>query len=218
MKTLLLATAVAVASLGAVPSIAVGQDAPTHTISIMAIEYKMRRLVTETPFPNTLLEHPDLVDAPGYDLIEPGEEVEGEWGVDAYQFVPGTIIVNQGDTVLLRFFGVNGDEHPTTIDGYDQEFTVRRGELTEVQFVASRQGIFQITCHAHPPTMVGHLIVLPAGVAEVATDEGNEPDKAPTQPTAADVEGEAPPAPEAGGGETLEEPEPDEAPTQPVAN
>jgi hypothetical protein len=49
----------------------------------------------------------------------------------------------------------------TAIDGYDQEFTVLRGELTEVEFVADKVGTFQITCHAHPPTMVSHLVVLP---------------------------------------------------------
>lgn len=137
------------------------QETATQTISVMAIEYKMRRKVSETPFPNTLEEHPELADAEGYKLIPPGTEVEGEWGIDAYQWVPGTIVVNEGDTVMLKFYGVNGDEHPTTIDGYDQEFTVRRGELTEVQFVADKVGTFQITCHAHPPTMVAHLVVLP---------------------------------------------------------
>lgn len=134
------------------------QEAATQTISVMAIEYKMRRKVSETPFPNTLEEHPDLEGAAGYKIIPPGTEVEGEWGINAYQWVPGTIVVNQGDTVMLKFYGVNGDEHPTTIDGYDQEFTVRRGELTEVQFVADKAGTFQITCHAHP---LAHLEVLP---------------------------------------------------------
>ncbi len=137
------------------------QEAVTKTISVMAVEYKMRRKVSETPYPNTLEEHPDLADAAGYKLIPPGTEVEGEWGVDAYQWVPGTIVVNEGDNVVLKFYGVNGDEHPTTIVGYDKEFTVRRGELTEVQFVADQVGTFEITCHAHPPTMVGHLVVLP---------------------------------------------------------
>lgn len=170
MRNLLLTTAlaVAVASFGAIPAatVAFGQDAASRTISVMAIEYKMRRSVSETPFPNTLEEHPELADAAGFKIIPPDTEVQGEWGVDAYQWVPGTIIVNQGDSVVLRFFGVNGDEHPTTIDGYDQTFTVRRGELTEVEFVADKAGIFQITCHAHPPTMVGHLIVLGSGDEE----------------------------------------------------
>lgn len=149
---------------------AAGQEAATetatHTISVMAVEYKMRRKVSETPYPNTLEEHPDLEDAAGYKLIPPDTEVEGEWGLDAYQFVPGTIVVTEGDDVLLRFFGVNGDSHPTTIDGYDQSFEVRRGELTEVQFVADKAGTFTITCHAHPPTMVAHLIVLPRSASE----------------------------------------------------
>jgi plastocyanin len=167
MRKILLTTAIAIALTPfasgdnlVVPGVA-AQEAATQTISIVAVEYKMRRKISETPFPSTLEEHPDLADAEGFKIIPPNTEVEGEWGVDAYQFVPGTIVVMEGDTVLLRFFGVNGDEHPTTIDGYDQEFAVRRGELTEVQFVADKVGTFTITCHAHPPTMVAHLVVLP---------------------------------------------------------
>jgi hypothetical protein len=33
--------------------------------------------------------------------------------------------------------------------------------LGEVEFVADQVGTLQITCHAHPPTMVSHLVVLP---------------------------------------------------------
>jgi hypothetical protein len=40
------------------------------------------------------------------------------------------IIVNEGERVALEFFGVNGDHHPTRIEGYDIAFDVRRGSYS----------------------------------------------------------------------------------------
>ena len=136
------------------PLDAIAQGEPDRTIVIYAVEFKMRQAVADTPFPA------NAPDAPGFVIIPPGEEAPGEWGIDAYAFVPGTIVVNQGEEVLLQFYGVNGDEHHITIEAFGQEFTVLRGQLTEVRFVADQTGIFEIVCHDHPPTMVGHLIVL----------------------------------------------------------
>jgi plastocyanin len=175
MRRILVAAAAAIAVCALEVPAAVAQQAASppqaagaKTFHILAVEFKMRRKVSETPYPNTLQAFPELANAPGYKLIPPNTEVQGEWGVDAYQFLPATIVVNQGDNVVLRFYGVNGDLHATTIDGYNQKFDIKRGQLTEVKFVADKAGTFTITCHNHPPTMTAHLVVQASAIAPLA--------------------------------------------------
>ena len=69
------------------------------------------------------------------------------------------MVVRQGETVTLEFFGVD-DQHPTVLEGYDLEFDVPRGQITRVTFEADRAGIFRFVCHTHEPTMTGQLVVL----------------------------------------------------------
>ena len=82
--------------------------------------------------------------------------------VSTYRWEPSQIVVNPGDEVTLEILGVNGAEHPSTLDGYDINFTVERGELTTVTFTADKAGVFQFRCGIHQPSMTGELIVLPA--------------------------------------------------------
>jgi hypothetical protein len=54
----------------------------------------------------------------GYRFKGPGEYEEGnpdKWQVSTYMFSPGAASVFQNDTVKLRMFGVNGDEHILTV-------------------------------------------------------------------------------------------------------
>jgi nitrous oxide reductase len=76
-------------------------------------------------------------------------------------FMPSQIIVNEGDEVTLEYIGINGAEHPGLIEGYDVEFTVKRGQVTLVSFAADKPGVFQILCPVHHPSMRGELIALP---------------------------------------------------------
>jgi plastocyanin len=80
-----------------------------------------------------------------------------------YVWYPSRIVVEVGDEVTIDFAGINGDEHPTTIAAFGQTFTVRRGEMTRVTFVADKAGIFGYVCSAHQSGMSGELIVLPKG-------------------------------------------------------
>ena len=129
-------------------------QAPRHrTIYIAAIEPKGGANVEQEPFPAT-----PLPSGGGYLLRKPDEK--GRWEVSTYRWDPGTIVVNQGDKVTLEILGVNGDEHPFTIEGYWISDTVRRGQVTRVTFTADKAGIFKIICRKHAPAMQADLVVL----------------------------------------------------------
>lgn len=129
-------------------------DAAQRTIVVTAIEPKGGTQVEKEPFPTT-----PLPEGAGYVLKQPN--AEGRWEVAVYVWDPRQIIVDQGDEVTLEFVGINGAAHPTTIDGYDKTFTLKRGEVNRVTFVADKPGVFKITCATHHPTMVAELIVNP---------------------------------------------------------
>jgi hypothetical protein len=149
---------VAAAWPGSTPA---GATEPDRSFSILAVEHRAYRHVDRTPYPaHTWAQHPDLDAGGGYRLDPPDEN--GEWYVRAYAWSPGTIVVQQGETVMLEFFGINGDFHPSVIEGYDLEFDVRRGEITRVTFTADRPGLFRIVSLTRLPSMVAQLVVMPA--------------------------------------------------------
>lgn len=101
------------------------------------------------------------------------EMVTGEWEyespdgttvIEAYRWDPATLVVPQGSTVRLKIYGVKGSLHTLSIPAFEITAQVRRGELTVVEFVANKTGIFPILCLNHPDTehqgpMIGYLIV-----------------------------------------------------------
>ena len=141
-------------------------DPPNHAdydrvISISAVELRMYRDADQTPYPDTLERHPELFALGGYRLEPPNDD--NEWYARSYHWLPSTIVVNQGERVLLEFFGINGDSHPTAIEGYDLAFEVRRGEITHVAFDADKPGIFRMASELRLPSMVAQSVVLPNG-------------------------------------------------------
>lgn len=128
--------------------------AAKQTIFLSAVEYKGRADAAKEPFPGTT-----LPGGGGYILKPPG--ADGRWEAATYRWEPGQIVVFRGDEVTLQIFGVNGAEHPSTIEGYDKSFNVKRGQLTTVIFTADKAGVFRIICQAHLPSMIGQLVVLP---------------------------------------------------------
>ncbi|MCM2329072.1 MAG: cupredoxin domain-containing protein [Lysobacter sp.] len=125
----------------------------SRTIYIAAIEPKGGTHVDQEPFPDK-----PLPPGGGYALKKPDEK--GRWEVSTYRWDPGTIVVNQGDRVTLEIVGINGDQHPFTIEGYWISDVVRRGQLTRVSFTADKAGIFKIICRKHAPAMQADLVVL----------------------------------------------------------
>lgn len=125
-----------------------------RTIYMAAIEPKGSTTVDKEPFPAVT-----LPEGGGYGLAAP--DADGKWTVETYRWDPGTIVVNQGDVVTLEIIGINGAEHPFTIEGYSVSDVVKRGQITRVTFTADKAGIFKVTCGVHLPTMQASLIVLP---------------------------------------------------------
>ena len=125
----------------------------SRTIYMAAIEPKGSTVVDKEPFPAQ-----ELPPGGGYGLKPPDET--GKWVVETYRFDPGTVVVNEGDTVTLEIVGINGTAHPIRIEGYDITTLLKRGEIQRLTFVADKPGIFRIVCNAHKPTMQADLVVL----------------------------------------------------------
>ncbi len=124
-----------------------------RTVYMAAIEPKGGVTVDKEPFPAVA-----LPDGGGYVLKEPDDT--GRWEVSTYRWDPGFVVVNQGDIVTLEMIGINGKEHPFTLEGYDVSGVVRRGEVTSVTFTADEAGTFRFFCSVHQPSMQGELVVL----------------------------------------------------------
>jgi nitrous oxide reductase len=81
------------------------------------------------------------------------------------EFSLQTIVVNQGDRVVVHFYNIEtprGDKHSFTIDApYNVDIDVAPGQNGTATFVADHPGVFQFACKYHAPSMVGQLIVLP---------------------------------------------------------
>lgn len=141
--------------LGAQPRAESAPGARRRTIYIAALEPKGGASVAQEPFPAA-----SLPGGGGYLLRKPDDK--GRWEVSTYRWDPGTIVVNQGDEVTLEIIGINGDDHPFTIEGYWLSGVVRRGHITRVNFVADKPGIFKVICRKHAPSMQADLVVLAA--------------------------------------------------------
>ena len=124
-----------------------------RTVYMAAIEPKGGTTVDKEPFPAQTLPA-----GRGYGLKAPDDT--GRWVVETYRFVPGTVVVNEGDSVTLEIVGINGKEHPVTVEGYGLSTVLKRGEVQRLNFVADQPGIFKIECDIHKPSMEATLVVL----------------------------------------------------------
>ena len=140
-------------------------------VHVQATELDARRSFDDDPFPQgTLDQWPEYFGedgrggAEGYYLFESDEE---EWRIGSYLYLPQEITLVQGDEVTMEIFGVRGSEHGTFLVDPDGEtvehFTVKRGDLHQIQFTADKAGRWQLTCVDHSPTMTTNIHVLPAG-------------------------------------------------------
>ncbi len=129
-------------------------EAPGRVIYMAAVEMKGGTQQEKEPYPAA-----DLPPGGGY--IKTPPNASGRWEVSAYQWSPATIVVREGETVTLEIVGVNGDLHPSTIPGLVESFTVKRGEITRVTFVAGKPGLYPVICTKHRPNMQATLVVVP---------------------------------------------------------
>ena len=77
------------------------------------------------------------------------------------QWVPGTIIVNQGDEVTVNLINnVPSGLHGFRIKDYNIKEAVKKGEKKTIKFVADKAGIFKIDCQLHKAHVGGQLVVM----------------------------------------------------------
>ncbi len=143
-----------------------GQGAPTtHAIFMSAIEPKgsttTEKLAPPPVNPATL--------SKGYGYKAPGEADKAapqRWEVASHNFIPGFVVVHQGDTVALTVFIVNGDSHDVAVLAPDgrvvmPQATWHRGREYRVSFMAEKLGPYKLTCFTHAPSMIATILVLP---------------------------------------------------------
>jgi len=139
------------------PQLPPATEPPRERIIWMeAVEYKgateVQKLAPPTRDPE------DVGPAFEFKWVEPNKK----WQVSAYAFTPSTVVVNQGDKVTLRIFGVNGNLHKVYVERYSPNIVeLNRGRFIDITFTADKAGLFQIVCTNHEPAMRGWLIVLP---------------------------------------------------------
>jgi len=82
------------------------------------------------------------------------------------QFSHDSIVVKEGDRVRVHFYNlepVESQEHHTfTINdpAYKIHYDVNANEEVDIEFVATKSGVFEYICTYHQPTMRGELVVL----------------------------------------------------------
>ena len=156
----LLTTACEDAATGALA----GLEPSEHYIHVQATEQDARRGLDQDPFPQETIDLFPEYDFSGDDGYVLRERDDDEWQIGSYVFLPQEITLIQGDTVTMDIFGVRGSEHDLVLEipGQEQEFTVFRGELHQIEFTVDEPGRFQLVCETHPPTMVTNITVLPS--------------------------------------------------------
>ncbi len=83
---------------------------------------------------------------------------------DTRMWLPGTIVVHQGDKVELTLKNeIPGEknEHGFSLPAYGITEIVRHGDLKTVEFVASKPGIFNYFCQLDSAHVGGQLVVEP---------------------------------------------------------
>lgn len=84
--------------------------------------------------------------------------------IESYRWDPGTIFVKQGEKVNLVISGVNGSEHPFTIEGTEVKGVVTKGEDTIVPLQFKKDGVYRLICHTHTEKdqngpMIAYIVV-----------------------------------------------------------
>jgi plastocyanin len=89
---------------------------------------------------------------------EDGKEIE------AYRWDPGTVVVDKGEEIQFRIYGVNGAAHPFHIEGTDIKGIVKKGEESVFNVTFDKKGTYRLVCEAHETIekngpMIGYIVV-----------------------------------------------------------
>ncbi len=133
----------------------------TFDISIIEIKGATDGIEQPSVDPTTLSDGYRFKPAGEYDADNPAK-----WQVSTYLFSPSALSVVVGDSVTLRTFVINGDEHTTWLEAPDgstvgAEVTMNRGREYNSTFTADQAGYYTLHCDEHEPTMSMQILALP---------------------------------------------------------
>ncbi|UOF91447.1 cupredoxin domain-containing protein [Fodinisporobacter ferrooxydans] len=91
---------------------------------------------------------------------------DGHGKLEVYRWDPGTIVLHQGDRVMLHIYGVKGKSHPFELEGYNVKGIAMQGQVTKIMFTADKAGTFPFIClthrdKEHDGPMIAYFEVLP---------------------------------------------------------
>jgi plastocyanin len=70
--------------------------------------------------------------------------------IERYVFNPGFIVVDKGDTVVLKIHDIKGSKHQVEIRALGvPETLITRGQMKTIRFVADKAGTFKMVCNNH---------------------------------------------------------------------
>ncbi|CAM3737067.1 hypothetical protein [Mesobacillus zeae] len=84
--------------------------------------------------------------------------------IEAYRWDPGIIFLDKEEMVRLKVYGVNGEEHPFTIEGTSIKGMVKKGQETVVPLQFEKEGVYRLICLTHPSKensgpMIAYIVV-----------------------------------------------------------
>lgn len=68
---------------------------------------------------------------------------------EVYRFDPGSITIHHGEQIRLHIHGFHGKMHTFSIPGFNIKSSVKKGDVTTIDFTADQLGTFEIICHEH---------------------------------------------------------------------
>ena len=119
------------------------QDEPQEEVSADPVETPVQELPEEKEDP-VVQEEPTVIEEPVVEAPQPQirtfDVVMKQW-----EFVPGTITVNEGDTVRMNVTSTDVD-HGIAISAFGVNQPVKAGDTEQIEFVADKKGTYTIFC------------------------------------------------------------------------
>jgi hypothetical protein len=106
------------------------------------------------------------------------DEVEGinetKLGMPADYYIPNIFVANKGDSIIIHFYNLDGDDRHSFIIGAPYNINEDLAPMHNATFTfkAGNEGVYKFYDSSHQPTMTGQLIVLPASSELTATSAG----------------------------------------------
>jgi len=105
-------------------------------------------VLTLQPSPTTNAINEEILSGDDSASTNPGNVVEFDMIAKQYEFVPGTIEVNEGDTVVLNIESIDVS-HSFYLPEFNVDAILVPGEKARVEFLADKKGTYTFSCHVY---------------------------------------------------------------------